>query len=43
MMHHENQILYCTYKETILSLHQEEVENNNEVTITACQSKEPNQ
>ena len=42
-MHHENQILSCTYKGTILSLHQEVIENNNEVTITASQSKEPNQ
>ena len=37
-MHHENQILSCTYKGTILSLHQEVIENNNEVTITASQS-----
>ena len=43
MMHHENQILVCTYRETILSLHQEEIENNTEVTITACQSEEDDQ
>ena len=43
MMHHENQILVCTYRETILSSHQEEVENNTEVTITACQFEEADQ
>ena len=26
-MHHENQILVCTYGETVLSSHQEETEN----------------
>ena len=42
-MHHENQILVCTYRETILSSHQDEIENNTEVSITACQSEEADQ
>ena len=36
MMHHENQILVCMYRETLLSLHQEEIENNTDITITSC-------
>ena len=36
MMHHENQILVCTYRETILSSYQDEIENNTEVLITLC-------
>ena len=42
-MHHENKILVFTHKETIFSSHQEEIENNTEITITACQSKEADQ
>ena len=41
-MHHENQILVCTYQETIFSLHQE-TEKYTEVPITAYQSKEADQ
>ena len=33
----------CTYKETILTSHQEIVENNTEVKITECQLEEPDQ
>ena len=36
-------ILVCTYRETILPSHQEEIENNTEVTITICQSQEADQ
>ena len=43
MMHHKNQTLVCTYQETIFSSHQEKIENNMEVTITAYQSKEADQ
>ena len=44
MMHYENHILLvCTYWEIILFSHQDEIGNNTEVTITACQSKEPDQ
>ena len=43
MMHHENQILVCMYRETILSLHQDEIENNTEVSIAACRSKKDDQ
>ena len=43
MMHHENQILVCTYRETILSSHQDEIENSTEVSIAACQSEETDQ
>ena len=43
MMHHENQIFICTHKETILSSHQDEIENNTAVSIIACQSEEANQ
>ena len=39
MMHHKNQILVCTYQETISSSHQKKIEGNMEVTITAYQSK----
>ena len=42
-MHHDKQILVCTYKETILTSHQEMVENITEVKITECQSKEADQ
>ena len=42
-MHHDKQILVCTYKETILTSHQEIVENNTEVKITECQSEEADQ
>ena len=38
MMHHENQILVCTYQVSILSLDQEKIEKNTEVPITECQS-----
>ena len=43
MMRHENLILVCKYRETILSSHQDEIENNTEVSITACQSEEADQ
>ena len=42
-MHHDKQILVCTYKETILTSHQEIVENNTEVKIIDCQSEEADQ
>ena len=42
-MHHDKQILVCTYKETILTSHQEIVENNTEVKINECQSEEADQ
>ena len=43
MMHHKNQILVCTYQETISSSHQKQIEGNMEVTITSYQSKEADQ
>ena len=43
MMRHENLILVCKYRETILSSDQDEIENNTEVSITACQSEEADQ
>ena len=43
MMRHENLILVCKCRETILSSHQDEIENNTEVSITACQSEEADQ
>ena len=42
-MHHENQVLVCTYRETNLPSHQGEIENNSEFSIIACQSKEDDQ
>ena len=42
-MHHDKQILVCTYKETVLTSHREIVENNTEVKITECQSEEADQ
>ena len=42
-MHHDKQILVCTYKETILTSHQEIVENNTKVKITERQSEEADQ
>ena len=42
-MHHENQIFVCAQKETILSSHQDEIENNTAASIIACQSEEANQ
>ena len=38
-MHHDKQMLVLTYKETILTSHQEIVENNTEVKITECNPK----
>ena len=32
MMHHENQILVCTYGETVLSSYQEEIEETENKT-----------
>ena len=42
-LHHKNQTLGCTYMETILPSHQDEIENNTKVSITACQSEEVDQ
>ena len=39
----KTQILVCPYRKTILSSHRDRIENNTEVSITACQSEEADQ